>query len=160
MSYDIYFLCRVPGQSWETAMEAMESMQTLEDPSTATPEPPDAATWDEVVAQARELLGEVSTFGSPPTCSLDHRPTGLRLSCFSGQWSLTVPYWSLGDEATELMAKVFSLTEAVERLTGLEAYDPQAGEPVAAVRERGGLPVTDAFDGVAALFADLDGTSA
>ena len=54
MSYDIYFLRREPGQSWDDAMAALE--EQAEDGEA----PSRPARWHQVVAGVREVLGDVS----------------------------------------------------------------------------------------------------
>lgn len=55
MSYDIYFLSRRDGQSWDEVLKAME--ETAEDGEPIPTHLLDA--WDRIVPQARTLLGEV-----------------------------------------------------------------------------------------------------
>jgi hypothetical protein len=147
VSYDLYFLDLKPGQTWDEAMKSLEDPPSGGDARQAAP--PD---WAHVVARARGVLGEVSTYENPPSWELTHEETGIQLGSFGGQWSITVPYWSEGDAAAEVMKKVYALAVMVEEITGLRAYDPQFGQPVADLVEpkpRAAVPV---FDHVAKLF--------
>jgi hypothetical protein len=46
------------------------------------------------------------------------------VSCFSREWSITVPYWSDGD-AVAVTGHLRAIAGIVQTATGLEAYDPQ-----------------------------------
>jgi hypothetical protein len=50
----------------------------------------------------KEVLGEVSVLENPPAWEIDHEQTAIQVSCFSGEWSISVPYWSNGDAAAEI----------------------------------------------------------
>lgn len=126
MSYDIYFLRRRPGQSWEEAMDAAEE-QAGGPEVLVYPE-----NWDQVVSGVREVLGEVSVLENPPAWEIDHRPTAIQVSCFSGEWSMSVPYWSDGQAAEKIAEHLRALAGIVQAETGLEAYDPQVDEAVMA----------------------------
>ena len=96
VSYDIYFLKRDPGQSWEEAMDALEAQDTSSEVLTAP------QNWDQVVSGVKEVLDEVSVLKNPPSWEIDHEQTSIQVSCFSGEWSISVPYWSNGDAAAEI----------------------------------------------------------
>jgi hypothetical protein len=149
VSYDLYFLDLKPGQTWEEAMESLEDPASGGSARRAAP-----PQWAHVVAQARGMLGEVSTFENPPNWELTHEQTGIQLGSFHGQWSITVPYWSEGDAAAGVMKKVFALALMVEEITGLRAYDPQLGQPVADLADPKPHAAVPVFDQVAKLFRD------
>lgn len=116
MSYDIYFLQRDHGQSWEEALEARDTgPEVLTAPQ----------NWDQVVSGVKEVLGEVSVLENPPAWEIDHEQTAIQVSCFSGEWSISVPYWSNGDAAAEIGGYLHAIAGIVQAATGLEAYDPQ-----------------------------------
>jgi hypothetical protein len=119
VSYDIYFLKRDSGQSWEDAMEALEEQAAGPEVLTRP------AGWDQVVSGVRYLLGDVSVVENPPVWEIGHVRTGIRMSCFSGEWSIAVPYWSNGDAAATITGHLRALAGIVQTATGLEAYDPQ-----------------------------------
>lgn len=81
--------------------------------------------WDQVVSEVRRVLGEVSVLEDPPAWEIDHGPTAIQVSCFSGEWSISVPYWSDGDGAKKVAEHLRAIAEIVCDATGLEAYDPQ-----------------------------------
>ena len=151
MSYDLYFLDPKAGQTWAEAMESLE-----DPPSGADARPAAPPDWAHVAARARAVLGEVSAFENPPNWELTHEETGIQLGNFEGQWSITVPYWSEGDAAAEVMNKVYALAVIVEEITGLHAYDPQLGQPVAELADPKPEAAVPVFDKVAKLFRDRD----
>jgi hypothetical protein len=118
MSYDIYFLKHEPDQSWEDAMEALEEQSAA--PAVLTRPP----GWDQVVAGVRYILGDVSVVENPPGWEIDHERTGIQVSCYSREWSITVPYWSDG-AAAAVTGHLRAIAGIVQTATGLEAYDPQ-----------------------------------
>lgn len=127
MSYDIYFVRRDPGQSFEAALDAIEE-SFEDDPGPLSPI--EFEIWEEVLPAARAVLGDVEEFSDEMTRELSDRDTGIQLSLFNGEIAIHVPIAD-GDEGSEvLMAKVHDLARAVERATGLEGYDPQVGAPV------------------------------
>lgn len=124
MSYDIYFVRRDPGQSFEDALEEIEdSFEGDPGPLSTT----QLELWDDLLGAARAVLGEVEVFEDAVTRELVHHPTGVQLSLFNGEVAIHVP--DTGDVGG-VMATVHDLARAVERATGLEGYDPQLGEAV------------------------------
>jgi hypothetical protein len=124
VSYDVNFYRRLPGESWEEALEANE------DPDRAGGRPA-AEVWSQLVARAREILGEVEVYDAEQNMELTHDPTGIQLACWSDFAAITIPYWYTGAEATAVMEQVYALAWAVEQETGLEGYDPQLDQPLA-----------------------------
>jgi hypothetical protein len=124
VSYDIVFLRREPGQSWDDAMD------TLEQSDDGPEEPTRPPNWDEVVSGVRNVLGEVSVLENPPAWEIDHEASAIQVGWFSGEWSISVPYWSDGDAARKIAERLRAIAEIVCDATGLEAYDPQIGEAV------------------------------
>ncbi|MGX1545523.1 hypothetical protein [Streptomyces adustus] len=128
MSYDIYFLNRRDGQSWDEVLEAMEDTAEDSEPIPA----PLLEAWDRIVPQARRLLGpaEITEY-EQESRDLSHSGTGIGLSVFGDEVSITVPYWHAGDEAAVVLGLVSALAAVVEKETGLTAYDPQTERPLA-----------------------------
>lgn len=124
MSYDIYFLQREPGQSWEDAMEALEEQAGNGDA------PLHPAQWDQVVADVREVLGDVSVTEGPPDWEIDDPETAIQVSCYAGEWSMTAPYWWDGERAEAIAGYLRAIAAVVHGATGLDAYDPQVEEDV------------------------------
>ena len=91
--------------------------------------------WDSLLPRARKILGDIEVFADEATREISHPATGIQLSMFNDEVSITVPYWHDDDEAVEVMRKVYALAGAVEDETGLEGYDPQLEEAVSEVRK-------------------------
>ncbi|MFD4722070.1 hypothetical protein ACFWOY_22450 [Streptomyces sp. NPDC058423] len=128
MSYDIYFLSRRDGQSWDEVLEAMENAAEDSEPIPAEL----LEAWQRIVPQARTLLGDVDiTEYEQESRDLSHSGTGIDLSVFGDEVSITVPYWHVGDGAATVLGKLFALSAIVEKETSLTAYDPQVEMPLA-----------------------------
>lgn len=125
MSYDLYFLAREPGQSWDEALAAAEE-------SDAETLPGDLlAAWERIVPEAQEILGTLDEQVDDDLLQLTAPDSGLQLTIVPGEVTITVP----DDEpGAELMAEVYDLAELVERETGREGYDPQLDKSVSDAR--------------------------
>ncbi|MGH3164318.1 MAG: hypothetical protein ACRDN0_00295 [Trebonia sp.] len=119
MSYDIYFLRRRPGQSWEDAMDILEE-EAEDDEELSRPE-----QWDQVVTGVRVILGDVTVADRPPDWEIDDQKTAIQVSCYAGEWSMTVPYWYDGERAEAIACQLLAIAGLICDATGLEAYDPQ-----------------------------------
>lgn len=121
MSYDIFFVRRAPGQSWEAALGAM-GKGTWETEVASAPR-----QWDQVASRVREILGDVPVLKDDPTWAIDDRGgTEIEVSCFSSrEWWVKVPYWSSGETARAIAAQLRAVARIVQDATGLEAYDLQ-----------------------------------
>lgn len=128
MSYDIYFIRRDPGQSFEDALERTEDSYESGAPGLLTSV--ELEQWERIVPHARAILGEIEEFTGESERELSHHATGVQLSIFPGEISITVPYWHSDEDSVSVMEKVYALARAVEDETGLEGYDPQLGEPI------------------------------
>jgi hypothetical protein len=127
VSYDIYFVRRDPGQSFEDALDATED--SFEgDPGPLSPV--ELEQWDEVLPVAREVLGDIEEFADETTRELKDPTTGIQLSLFNGEMAIHVPYGDYAEKSVSVMGRVYDLARAVERATGLEGYDPQLDEPI------------------------------
>ncbi|MET9119385.1 hypothetical protein ABZX38_35055 [Streptomyces longwoodensis] len=136
MSYDIYFLSRRDGQSWDEVLEAMEDAAEHSEPIPARL----LKSWERIVPQARLLLGEVDiTEDGQESRDLSHSGTGIDLSVFGDEVSITVPYWHAGENASVVLGKVFALAAIVEKETALTAYDPQTECALAEVQPQGAI---------------------
>jgi hypothetical protein len=70
---------------------------------------------------------------------LSHSGTGIDLSVFGDEVSITVPYWHTGDDAAVVLGRVSDLAAIVEKETGLTAYDPQTAQPLAETQPEGSI---------------------
>ena len=126
MSYDIYFVRRDPGQSFEDALDATEALFQGDPGPLSSVE---LEQWAEIVPVARKLLGEIDEFTDETTRELSDRTTGIQLSLFNGEMAIHVPIGAAG-AAGDVLTRVHELALAVERVTGLEGFDPQTRAPV------------------------------
>ena len=123
MSFDLYFLARAPGQNWEDAVAALEELPEV--PLTKE----DVLLWDRLESEIRQILPAVEPFEGERNRELTHDETGIQISFFHGELSLSVPYWQSGPESEALITRLRQLVTVIERVTGLTAYDPQAEAP-------------------------------
>ena len=129
MSYDIYFVRRDPGQSFEDALDELESSFQDGDPADLTEDELD--WWAELLPQAREILGEVEVAGDGDVArELTATGSGIELTMLNGEVTIHVPDPAGDVDEVALMSTVYELARAVEDVTELEGYDPQLGEPV------------------------------
>jgi hypothetical protein len=127
VSYDIYFVRRDPGQSFEDALDATE--ESFEgDPGPLSPV--ELELWDELLPVARAVLGDAEEFRDEMTRELTDPATGIQMSLFNGEMAIHVPVAARDETGGAVMVKVRRLAKEIERVTGLEGYDPQSGEPV------------------------------
>ena len=124
MSYDLFFLERRPGQTWEDALEALEGSA---DGRAFGPE--EESTWQAVEAAFRSVVPDADVFVGDDHRELSDLATGLQLSMVPGEIGLSVPYWSEGPEADQMTETLRAVARGVEEATGLVAFDPQANEP-------------------------------
>lgn len=148
MSYDLTFLPKNEDESWEQAFEVMEE-RAEEGTETGSP---DEEAWARIVAEARQLLGDVELHENAHHLELDHEPTGIQVSLFGTEAGITVPYWYKGSDASTIVGLIYRLGLVVERHTGLVGYD---GQVELAVAEAAGQPelAVSCFDQVAQSFA-------
>lgn len=148
MSFDLYFVERRPGEQWHDVMTRIEEAaggdRTLDDD--------DAAAWDRIVGEVSPILDGITIHRNGGSFELDHEATGLQLSMFPSEIALSVPYWYDGDEAVSVERLLRDVAAAVERATGLTAYDPQADAAFLAT-EPGAA--ADTFDHVSERMAEL-----
>ncbi|MER5947827.1 hypothetical protein ABT127_17375 [Streptomyces sp. NPDC001904] len=131
MSYDIYFLRRDARQSWDDVLEAAEAAAEAAAGDSAPIPAELLEAWQRIVPQARALLGDVDiTEYEQESRDLSHSGTGIDLSVFGDELTITVPYWHAGDAAGTVLGTLFALSALVEKETGLTAYDPQVEMPL------------------------------
>ena len=123
MSFDLYFVARAAGQTWEDAVAALEDLPEL--PLTEE----DLLLWQRLEAEIRQLLPAVESFEGERNRELTHDETGIQISFFHGELSLSVPYWYSGPESEAVITRLRQVVSVVERVSGLTAYDPQAEAP-------------------------------
>ncbi len=87
------------------------------------------ALWERVKVALIRVLPDAEEFVSETNRELTDGATGIQVSIFSGELSLTVPYWYAGPEAQRMVGILRSVASAIEKASGLTAYDPQADAP-------------------------------
>jgi hypothetical protein len=123
MSFDLYFLPRGSEESWEDAMARLEvAAESGPEGLSATA----LAQWERIRAAVDPVLPEATEYSGDDHRQLDDDATGIQLSLFESEVSLTVPYWYDGEAADRIVATLRAVVERVEEATGLVAYDPQA----------------------------------
>ena len=129
MTYDIFFVRRDPGQTFEDALDELEN--SIDEGESTELTEDDLDNWVALVPRARQILGEIEVDESDEVArQLVARDTGVELTFLNGEVEIHVPSDRQGVDELELMAVVYELARAVEDVTGLEGYDPQVGEPV------------------------------
>jgi hypothetical protein len=129
MSYDIFFVRRDPGQTFEDALDDLEGTFENGDPGELTDV--DIEHWDALLPLAREILGDVEVDDEDEESrELTARATGVELTLIRGEIEIHVPDDRAPGDDLDLMSTVYELARAVEDVTGMEGYDPQLGEPV------------------------------
>jgi hypothetical protein len=139
VSFDLYFLSLRPGETWADAMARREESAVEQAPL----DDADLARWDSVRARLAALLPDAETFQGGAHRELSDDATGIQVSLFHGELSLSVPYWYSGSEAHALIALLREVVLEIEAETGLTAYDPQADAPFIG---RGDAAAAQAFD--------------
>lgn len=139
MSFDIYFLPR--GVPWDESMEALEAAAE-EDRILSEGE---LTSWGRVESRLRAILPNAELFVGEQSRELSDDETGIQLSQYGAEISLTVPYWYDGESADRIVERLVSICGAVEEETGLVGYDPQADEPFLS---GGSFSATASFDNV------------
>jgi len=131
MSYDIFFVRRDPGHSFEDALDELEGSFRNGDPGELSDA--DLEQWDALLPLAAEILGALDVDDEDDSGrGLVGRTTGVELTMIAGEIEIHVPDDRRDIDSVELMSTVYDLARAVEDVTGLEGYDPQVGEPVSA----------------------------
>ena len=123
MSYDILFVPRRPGQTWESALDEAEGRDVLGD----AVRPERLVQWDRVVAALRARVGDVVVTVDDDTCEATH-PSGLVLALYPDEASVSFPYRHREDAAA-FHDVIVDVVGILERETGLHAWDAQTDEP-------------------------------
>lgn len=144
MSYDLIFLRRGPGQSWEEALDGLEA-DGEEDSDEALAVDPEV--WRVVVEGVRRVHPAVIEVGD----ELLDEEASIQIQCWAREASISVPYWFTGEAARVVVLRMYAYAAVVESATGLEGYDPQLGLAIADAAARVDDAVR-AFDQVAESF--------
>jgi hypothetical protein len=123
VSYDILFVPRRPDQSWDEALDEAEGRDVL----TVAIGAERLAQWDRIVQALRERVGPVDVLVDEDVCEATH-VSGLQVSLFPDEASVTFPYWEQADQEA-FHHVVVDVVRMVEHETGLSAWDAQTDEP-------------------------------
>jgi hypothetical protein len=118
MSYDLIFLPREPGQSWDDALDAAEIDPEEDSDETLAV---DSEVWRAAVEGVRRVHPVVIERGD----ELLDEEASIQIQCWAREASISVPYWFTGEAARSVVLRMYAYAAAVERVTGLEGYDPQ-----------------------------------
>jgi hypothetical protein len=129
--YELVFLRREPGQSWEDAFtQRSEGVEdTGADVGLRRLGRAEIESWDRLITRAEALLGPLEITSEPVVRELLHAETGIELTMSVDEASISVPYDRGGQSAIDVMERVYALARIVEDETGLEGYDIQLEEP-------------------------------
>lgn len=121
MSYDIRFLAVPEGHTLaDVAERALD--HDRDEPRQIRLE-----LWDRIEAEFRDLVGpDVESGAGSDSAEASDITTGLTVSLFPAEASVTFPYWGHEDEQA-FARQVDAVVAMVERITGWQAYDPQVG---------------------------------
>src|ERR1043166_9709275 len=111
MSYDLTFVPKDDGQTWDEAFEAAEA--ALDDEA-ADGRAPDTAEWARIVAKAREVLGDVTDHGGGEYFDLEHDDTGISVSLEASNAAMNVPYWYRGEAAERVVRAMYAIGAVIE----------------------------------------------
>jgi hypothetical protein len=123
VSYDLIFIPRAAGQSWDEAIEASE------DAADTGPRLADAP-WRNIVAAAGRLFGEVTDDSGKDVRELEHPESGLDLTAWTDEASIGLPYQHTGEAARSYLKAMFDLAAVVAKESGLHGYDLQIDRPL------------------------------
>jgi hypothetical protein len=137
VSYDILFVPRRPGQSWDQALDDAEGRDVLGDAIG----PQRMEQWGRIVEALRRRLGEVDVRVDDDVCEATHA-SGLQVSLYPDEASITFPYSERPDRRA-FHDDVVDVVGILERETGLQAWDAQTDGPFDGhVHDEAGLAAT------------------
>jgi hypothetical protein len=152
MSYDLIFLRVDPAQTWADALAARDAQFDNDDAEETRPA--DDEVWARFVAATASILTNAEAVRTDRYCELSDGDTGIQVSLYATSADISVPYWSRGNDAFDIVTKLYAVGLAVEEVTGLPGYDPQVELPLAEAARQPMLAAA-CFDQVAASFARL-----
>jgi hypothetical protein len=141
LSFDIYFVERPADGNWDAAMDAQQPVAGAD----ASLSDGDLVIWEQIKATVLDELPNASEVVGDRSRDMDDESLRLQVSMFPTEISLSVPYWSEGDEAEAIVGLLQRLTGQVEQITDLVGYDTQADCPFLEGQPR---QAVDAFDHV------------
>ncbi len=101
--------------------------------------------WGRIAGAVLDVVPDAEMFEGDRYRQLDDG-VGMQLTMYPGELSVTTPYWFEGDDADRVVEKLRRVASAIESVTDLVAYDPQAE---AAFLDEGSDAAPATFDHVA-----------
>jgi hypothetical protein len=126
LSYDVSFIRRAPGQTWEEANDAAEQSVIASDGAPSLSDEARArlnALADRLIAAWPSLRKDELENG----VDLDDSDSGFQACLRDGDSGMSLPYWHDGEKANRIMERMRAVARIIEEETGLQAWDPQAG---------------------------------
>lgn len=126
MTFEIVFIHRSLGQSFDSAMEeAFEG-----DPAS---EQLRDSWYDRLQRIMRQSFGEVSVGKSAGTREITDPQSGLHLVLKGAGVIMEIPEAGSGTDDAELLQRAHILSKEIERVTGLEGWDTRLEKPTASM---------------------------
>ena len=123
MSFDIYFIPEPPaGVDLAEFLDELEEKRAEEADDSAQS---DRVSWDKVSAAVEPFFPDAEVFDDAE-CREITDASGTHVTMFPGEISISAPYWFTGAEADAKSFELQRLAAAIEKATGLIAYDPQS----------------------------------
>ena len=141
VSFDLYFVPRPTDGRWDSVMDELELAANDERGLTAE----ELDQWDRIAGAVLDVVPDAEPFEGDRYRQLDDG-VGMQLTMYPGELSVTTPYWFEGDDADRVVEKLRRVASAIESVTDLVAYDPQAE---AAFLDEGSGADSATFDQVA-----------
>lgn len=125
MSFDLYFLSRRAGETWDDAMGRLSELVDSDAPFRADED----ELWERLKAELQHYLPGHESSEDERYRELSHHATGMQVAMSPGELVLSVPYWYDGDAADQVIELLRQIVAIIENASGLTAYDPQADAP-------------------------------
>jgi hypothetical protein len=132
VSFDLCFLSKQPGKTWRDAIDGIEESAATNAPLSNK----EIALWPRLEEGVRQILPESQLFVGDNNRTLSDDKTGIQVTLFPDELTLTIPYWYTGTEAEGMVQLLRQVASIIEDVSGLTAYDPQADAPFLGDGER------------------------
>ncbi|MEQ8766193.1 MAG: hypothetical protein RL885_19910 [Planctomycetota bacterium] len=117
MSYDVYFVRREAGQSWDQAVEGEEDEER----------PWPAIEREELASKIRQHCPHIEEWRGRGSIELTDLDTGMQVFLYGSSAGMCIAYSHDGPDTERVMRTAFEVARIIEESSGLSAYDPQAG---------------------------------
>jgi hypothetical protein len=150
VSFDLYFVPRPSDGRWDDALDELE--RAAADGAGLSSQ--DLELWARVVGAVTAVIPEAEEIDEVDGAAHRQLDDGvaIQVNMLPGALSITTPYWFEGRQAAAVVERLRQAADAIERVTDLVAYDPQAG---AAFLDAGSARAVASFDSAAVALRDL-----